>query len=216
MLRRVASNVFDVSRAVEVDRPSAPAPAPLGALLTRVDQTRAGLPATTDRAGSLRTANRGFTAGERHPREFPGSTTGQHRPRAAGGRALPDGEPARITAVAARVPGDLYDLASPMVKGVDRPSWGQLVAWTCQDRSAEVAKEVDRTLHAAGSPRRPRGQNRAAAAAMQVTARLLSDELASVDALRRADPATGEPVTRSVVVNAALRAAVAAAGTTSP
>lgn len=132
------------------------------------------------------------------------------RPRGAGGKAPAPARPGGITAVPARVPGGLYEAALPLVRGVGRPSWGQLVAWTCQDHPDQVRAAVQRLIADAPGSRRPRGQNRPGAAGVQVTARVSADELQVMESVRRAceERADGGPPTRTVVLIAALTVAV--------
>lgn len=97
------------------------------------------------------------------------------------------------------------------MKGAGRPSWDQLVAWTCQDHPDQVRAEVARQAPAAMSDRRPRGQNRPGAAGVQVTARLSTDELEILEQVRAscAGPDTSPPTRTAVLI-----AAVTVAGTT--
>jgi hypothetical protein len=212
----VGKNVFDITRP-DTDAPSEP---PLSTLLPRVSPA----PATAARPlGSLAAAGPStatvptpvtaaqpssapvVTAPEvgRPPERRSGSTSSA---RGVGGRPEKSAEPTGgITAVAARVPAALYAAATPLVKGPGRPSWGQLVAWTCQDHAEPVRKEVEALADAAAAPRRLRGPGREGEPTMQVTARLLPDELAAVDAAMTSLPDV--PVTRTMVVVAALTVA---------
>lgn len=113
----------------------------------------------------------------------------------------------RITKIPARVPADLYDQALHLVTGIGRPSWGQLVAWTCQDHHDQVLELLTRPREDTAA-RQPRGQNRQGTAALQVTARLTPDELAVVqDLIATAAAITQATITRTNLVIAALTVA---------
>ena len=196
MPRRVGKNVFDITRTDKVDQPSQQPTPPLGTLLPRVSNAPAPAPAP---ARSTLAADT--------PDEVP--PVPATKPRGAGGRPSPENRKiGRITPVAARIPGPLYEASLPLVKGVGKPSWGQLVTWTCQDNAAAVKKEVTVLAQATTIPRRLRGQNREGEATMQVTARVLPDELAVLDELRETLNVTVDPlVTRTMVIVAALTVA---------
>lgn len=118
-----------------------------------------------------------------------------------------------IIKVPARVPAELYDKALPLVTGIGRSSWGQLVAWMCQDNVAEVLAELVEPDQSGGS-RRPRGQNRQGTAGLQVTARLNADEFTAFEQVMQQAPRKAEtPVTRTKVVVAALTVATRAEAT---
>lgn len=118
-----------------------------------------------------------------------------------------------MTAVPARVPAELYGKALPLVTGIGRPSWGQLVAWTCEDSSAEVLVELLEPDQL-GAGRRPRGQNRQGTAGLQVTARLNADEFTAFEqVMQQASRKAEAPVTRTKVVIAALTVATRAEAT---
>lgn len=184
MPRRVGKNVFDITRTDQVDQPTPEPTPPLGSLLPRVGDTPTPAPA-------------------------PVRSTGATKPRGLGGRPSPESrEIGRITPVAARIPGPLYEASLPLVKGVGKPSWGQLVTWTCQDHDDEVRSEVTALAEATTTPRRLRGQNREGEATMQVTSRVLPAELAVLDELRETLDAAVDPlVTRTMVIVAALTVA---------
>ena len=193
MPRRAPKNVFDVSRTDKVDAPAqsvAPAPA-LESLLRRVE------PVVTPGVGR----------GEPPLSQTASRQTGQGAPRGVGGRPRLTSAAGRITAVPARVPGPLYDAALPLVKGVGRPSWGQLVAWTCQDHPEGVRAEITALAEAVVQPRRLRGPNREGEASMQVTARFLPAELAVFDSARDGVEHGDVVITRTMVVIAALTVA---------
>ena len=69
------------------------------------------------------------------------------------------------------------DLLGPLV---ERPSYAQIVAWTCQDHPGEVHAELQRQV--ATEARAPRGR-RIAADSVPLTPRFLAAELALVDAI---------------------------------
>ena len=100
-------------------------------------------------------------------------------PRGRGGR--PRGRRRRqITLVPAKVPQSLYHQAAPLVKGVGRPSWGQLVAWTCRDQRDAVVRHIESLVTAWEEDRRggPAGvANKVAEGSSQVTARMTDTEL---------------------------------------
>lgn len=140
-------------------------------------------------------------------------------PRGVGGRPVrAETTTSRITSTAARVPIDLYDSAEDLVKGRGKPSWGQLIAWTCTTRQQEVVKEV--LTQAQPAPGLiPRGQNKRGTASTQITARFTPDEhaafartreLAQTAADAAEHPVEG-PVTATLVVIAALRVAASPA-----
>lgn len=206
MPRAARKPAFDLDRDVQADAPAEPTPpAPL---LPKLDDD---LPPLGPATGTKPSASRPAPAepASRPERAEPtGGETKAARPRGTGGRA-PAAEQAEdgITKVPARVPADLYAAAQPLVKGVGKPSWGQLVAWTCQDHKDEVVATI--LEQAKEADRRPRGQNQQGTAGLQVTARLLDKtelpalEEVSKSAAQRAD----RKVTRTMVLIAALTVA---------
>lgn len=234
--RRARANAFDLARTDRDDVDITPPAAPLGELLPRTaDRDRpptppAARPAqgdhprrprrteaasssttdakTTDTSTGTLPASALETAALAPPHD-----TGT--PRGVGGRP-PQARAAtsRITATAARVPIDLYDAAEDLVKGRGKPSWGQLIAWTCHTRQQAVINEVlARTQPATGLV--PRGQNKRGTASTQITARFTLDEHSTFDRTRElaqtaADTAQDprdEPITATLVVIAALQVA---------
>lgn len=202
--RRTRANVFDVTR---TDRDE-PAPPPIGRILTPVVPTTD--PPPIPEPPTLGTAvSRTVPTQSARPAAVPTDPT--RRPRGSGGRAA--ATPSRITAKAARVPIPLYEKAEHLVKGPGRPSWGQLVAATCQRSQEEVVDAVLSRAQAEGDLLAPRGQNRRAVASTQVTARFTPDELEAFRAVQaratraveRSGLATG--VTATAVVAAALEVA---------
>lgn len=108
-----------------------------------------------------------------------------------------------IRTVPARAPSELYDACLPLVKGQGRPSWGQLVVWTCLDRPQEVQAATQARLQTRLGFRVRRGQNIDGAAITQVGCRVTPAELAILDDLR--DRCEG--ATRTDVIIAALTVA---------
>ncbi len=111
------------------------------------------------------------------------------------------------TVVAVRIPRALYeavvrDLLGPLV---ERPSYAQIVAWTCQDHPDEIHTELQRQV--ANDARAPRGR-RIAADSVPLKPRFLPAELALVDAIIDGVAGTTAKVTRTAAVVAALRVAV--------
>lgn len=228
MPRQQRRSAFDLDRDVRADsptpEPATPRAATASGLLPKLDDSLPPLEATptpsetdrrpTDPAGDA-TPGPSRTAGTEGASDEPGEgKQATARPRGAGGR--PAGarkEPESITKVPARVPAELYDKALPLVTGIGRPSWGQLVAWTCQDSSTEVLAELLEPNQPDAS-RRPRGQNRQGTAGLQVTARLNADEFTAFDqVMQQATRKAESTVTRTKVVIAALTVATKAEAT---
>jgi len=203
--RRARANAFDLDR---VDRDdvevTTPAP-PLGDLLPKVapqvvpttKSPQANPPAKPEPATEVATPR---PAGE--------------RPRGSGGRPSATDSPSRITATAARIPVELYDRAEVLVKGRGRPSWGQLIAWTCQTRSDEVVAEVLALLRPVEGVLVPRGQNKRGVGATQITARFTAPEHSAFEHTRaqaqraaQGSPDLPDEVTATAVVSAALAVA---------
>lgn len=110
--------------------------------------------------------------------------------------------------VAVRIPRSLYEgINIQLLAGPERPSYGQLVVWTCEDHPDEVAAEV-RNAHPQPGSRRPRGR-RLAADTVQVTLRLTLEERGLLDniaaTVRAMQPGL---ITRTEVATAALRFAL--------
>ena len=208
--RRARANAFDLDR---VDRDdvevTTPAP-PLGDLLPKVapqvvpttKSPRVASPAKPEPATEVATPR---PVGERPVGE---------RPRGSGGRPSATDSPSRITATAARIPVELYDRAEVLVKGRGRPSWGQLIAWTCQTRSDEVVAEVLALLRPVEGVLVPRGQNKRGVGATQITARFTAPEHSAFEHTRaqaqraaQGSPDLPDEVTATAVVSAALAVA---------
>jgi hypothetical protein len=110
--------------------------------------------------------------------------------------------------VAVRIPRSLYeDINTQLLAGPERPSYGQVVVWTCEDHPADVAAQVRNARPQPGS-RRPRGR-RLAADTVQVTLRLTLEERALLDEIADTVRAT-QPglITRTEIATAALRFAL--------
>jgi len=108
--------------------------------------------------------------------------------------------------VAVRIPRPLYEAVTrEVLSGVERPSYGQLVAWTAQDHPEEVQKALEALV--ARPERLPRGR-RLAAETVQLTLRVSPGELAEIDRLLEQAGGAEQGVTRTRVVAAALHVAV--------
>jgi len=112
-----------------------------------------------------------------------------------------------VVVAAARLPQDLYeDLAAFLNAGTDRPSYAQLISWTCQDRPTAVVEDLARST--AALVRVPRGRAKAAPFAL-VTPRFLPDEIVAVDVVQqRASAEMGQTITRTQIICAAIRVAI--------
>lgn len=119
------------------------------------------------------------------------------------------GSGARV-AVAVRIPPTLYnDVNNNLLSGPERPSYGQLVLWTCEDHPDDVVAAVREALPQPGV-RRPRGHT-LASEGVQITLRMTTEERDFLDGI--ADQARPTPqakrITRTEVAAAALRLALA-------
>jgi hypothetical protein len=181
---------------------------------TRLDDLADVLPAldplepATDVGGGEQVA---ITPAPRPPKSTPRRARGQGgrpqhtRPSTAAGPA--GAESVRVP-VAVRIPRPLYDdINIQLLAGPERPSYGQLVVWTCEDHPADVAAEIQNARPQPGS-RRPRGR-RLAAETVQVTLRLTLEERGLLDdiadTVRAMQPGL---ITRTEVATAALRCAL--------
>lgn len=121
---------------------------------------------------------------------------------------IDQGSGARV-AVAVRIPPTLYnDVNNSLLSGPERPSYGQLVLWTCEDYPDDVVAAVREALPPPGA-RRPRGHT-LAAEGVQITLRMTTEERDFVDEMAdRARPTSyAKRVTRTEVATAALRLAL--------
>jgi hypothetical protein len=210
-----------MDRDTSADTPTAPAPAVKLPPVEDLPPLPAAPPTAAARADAP--AQKAEPAAERDAAE---QGRGAGKPRGSGGRPAgprakdaptsetkpepkPDAKPTvTITRIPARVPGELYELALPLVKGLGMPSWGQLVSWTCADHRADVVASI--VANARAESRRPRGQGVVGTAGNQVTARLYPDELAPLEAVMKdAKGKIDQKVTRTMVVLAALEVATA-------
>lgn len=203
---------FDPSRLDDVDEMLDPptggaAPAPRAPVATVT-------PAATS-VGEPPTSSSTQAAPSREPRpaRLPAVET-PRRPRGAGGRparptAIQRPQAAGATvAVPVRVPPTLYsDVNQDLLAGPERPSYGQLVIWACEDHPESVVEAVRKSRPALNS-RRPRG-HRMAAPDVQITLRVRASERALLDELAaRVQPEDGKAVTRTEVAIAALKQAL--------
>jgi len=203
--RRARANAFDLDRVDRDDVEVTPPAPPLGDLLPKIAPQAVPTTKTVSVASPPK-----VTA----PLEgVPSRPTGE-RPRGSGGRASTADATSRITATAARIPVDLYDRAEVLVKGRGRPSWGQLIAWTCSTRSDDVVAEVLVLLRPIEGVLVPRGQNKRGVAATQITARFTTREQAAFEHTRaqahravQSAPELPDEVTATAVVTAALTVA---------
>ena len=206
MPRAARKPAFALDRDVQADAPAAPPNEP--ALLPKLDEDLPPLPAgpiVQPTPGESPPQPEASSESRRQDRPA-GESKAAARPRGAGGRSVASESVGTITKVPARVPAALYDAAQPLVKGVGKPSWGQLISWTCQDHKDEVVAAV--LEHARTVARRPRGQNLQGTAGLQVTARLDRNELPAVDeVLDLASRKAERKVNRTMVVIAALTVA---------
>ncbi|MDN5798308.1 MAG: hypothetical protein L0H79_21520 [Intrasporangium sp.] len=228
--RRARANAFDLNRTDRDDVDPTFPTAPLSDLLPRTaDQTPAKAPSL--HRSPTRQSPSGAPAAAppaaapsplRTVPDLPGpaedegsSLTPVDEPRGVGGRPpLTKAGSSRITTTAARVPIELYDNAEDLVKGRGKPSWGQLIAWTCTSRQEDVVNEV-LTLTEPAPGLVPRGQNKRGTASTQITARFTHDEHATFTRTRdlaqtgveTAEHPIEGPVTATLVVIAALRVA---------
>lgn len=216
MPRRAAKNAFAMDRDTSADTPTEALPA---AKLPPV----ADLPPLPSAPASVPASPAAPAQEQELPTEQPQSGEqgrGATKPRGAGGRPAgsrtkdataaetkPEAKPTvTITRIPVRVPGELYELALPLVKGIAKPSWGQLVSWTCADHRADVVTRI--VANARNEARRPRGQGVVGTAGNQVTARLYPEELAPIDAvMKEAKGKVDHKVTRTMVVLGALEVA---------
>ncbi|WP_156994465.1 hypothetical protein [Pseudonocardia acaciae] len=119
------------------------------------------------------------------------------------------GSGARV-AVAVRISPSLYnEVNTNLLSRPERPSYGQLVLWTCEDYPDDVVTEVREARPQPGA-RRPRGHT-LASEGVQITLRMTTEERDFLDGI--ADQARPDPnakrVTRTEVATAALRLALA-------
>lgn len=198
---------FDPTRLDDIDdilpvheMPPAPAPSRTFAEPEIPRQTAASAPVPTETPGQQTSPS----SATRHPR----GQGGRPLTRRTTTRTREDNEQTGRVPVAVRIPRLLYDdVNNDLLAGPERPSYGQLVVWTCEDHTDAVADAVADARPGPGS-RRPRGR-RLAADTVQVTLRLtvgeraLLDEI--IDQVRAEQPGI---ITRTEVAVAALKLAL--------
>jgi hypothetical protein len=116
---------------------------------------------------------------------------------------------AGVTVVAVRIPKALYDAVVHDLLGglVERPSYAQIIAWTCEDHAEEVIAELTYATTTT-SARAPRGR-KLASDTVPLTLRFQQlAERASLDDVIRRARGEGAKITRTAGVVAALRVAV--------
>lgn len=227
--RRARANAFDLNRTDRDDVDPTFPTAPLSDLLPRTaDRAPAQGPSLHRSPGQSPTGPPAAAPPAAAPSQLrrvpdlPGpakdegsSLTPVDEPRGVGGRpSLTKAGTSRITTTAARVPIEIYDNAEDLVKGRGKPSWGQLIAWTCTTRQQDVINEV-LTLTQPAPGLVPRGQNKRGTASTQITARFTPDEHATFTHTRELARAAADaaehpiegPVTATLVVIAALQVA---------
>ena len=177
----------------------------------------AAIPSTAPGTAALESTPANDQASEEHagitpaPRPSKAEST-PRRARGQGGRPHRTTAPAPVESarvpVAVRIPRPLYeDINIQLLAGPERPSYGQLVVWTCEDHPNQVATEVRNARPQPGS-RRPRGR-RLAADTVQVTLRLTVEERSLLDDIANTIRATHPGlITRTEVATAALRCAL--------
>lgn len=125
-------------------------------------------------------------------------------------RTVAEQESGTRVAVAVRIPPTLYnEVNNDLLSSPERPSYGQLVLWTCEDYPDDVVAAVREALPQPGV-RRPRGHT-LASEGVQITLRMTVEERDFLDGIAdRARPAPHvKRVTRTEVATAALRLALA-------
>jgi hypothetical protein len=175
------------------------------------------IPSTTPGTAALESTPANDQASEEQAAITPAPHTSKavstpRRARGQGGRPHCTTAPATVESarvpVAVRIPRPLYeDINIQLLAGPERPSYGQLVVWTCEDHPNQVAAEVRNARPQPGS-RRPRGR-RLAADTVQVTLRLTVEERSLLDDIANTLRATHPGlITRTEVATAALRCAL--------
>lgn len=156
----------------------------------------------------------------RAPEPAPAGAPPPRQPRGQGGRPVarrgPERAPAeeeasgtRRVPVAVRIPPTLYSAVNKdLLSGPERPSYGQLVIWTCEDYPDDVVRGIQEARPSPGA-RRPRGHT-LASEGVQITLRLTLQERGYLDQIaEQALPAPhAKAVTRTEVATAALRLAL--------
>lgn len=111
------------------------------------------------------------------------------------------------TLVAVRILKPLYDAVVHDLLGtlVERPSYAQIVAWTCEDHREDVIAEL--THAAAAGAREPRGR-KLAREGVPLTLRFKPEERVALEEVMRRAGGGAAKITRTAGVVAALRVAV--------
>lgn len=107
-----------------------------------------------------------------------------------------------------RIPRLLYEkvINELLADGVERPSYAQVVGWTCEDHPEAVLAQLMWASRTAA--RVPRGR-RKAAESVALTLRFQPQELAHLEqVIRQASGSRGTQVTKTAAVIAALSVAV--------
>ena len=116
--------------------------------------------------------------------------------------------PNALVMVAARIPSGLWQqVVDTLLSGPERPSYAQLITWTCQDHPEAI---VDR-LRSTGSDRAPRGR-RVATPVNTIAVRFRTDELATFDGILAEAAGSGPTPTRTAGAIAAFEVALKHAG----
>ena len=116
-----------------------------------------------------------------------------------------------VKTISARIPMSLYEQAAPIVKVMNGPSWGQLVASACELHMAEVLAHIEQA--SAFDPRAPRGHNRVGVGGQLISARVTAPELAAIERTRdHAIHDLGIDPTNTALVIAGLTVGARAAG----
>jgi hypothetical protein len=194
---------FDPSRLDdELDELLPPAPSPSPAR----PPTRTPEPLSSPRMNEPRQPKPGLpkaqdAAGERPQRTQRGAGVRPEDQHGGTGKA-------GVTVVAVRIPKPLYDAVVHDLLGglVERPSYAQIIAWTCEDHAEEVIAEL--TYATTTSARAPRGR-KLASDSVPLTLRFQQPaERASLDDVIRRARGEGAKITRTAGVVASLRVAV--------
>ena len=155
---------------------------------------------------------------EASPPALAPDTSKARRPRGNGGRppvaTTSSVEASRVvqagfSVVAARIPTPLWQsVMDGPLGGRERPSYAQLISWTCLDHPDEVIAQIRASLV---PDRTPRGR-RLATPVNTITVRFRQDELAAFDELIERASTQGQRVTRTAGIIAALQVSIAHEG----
>lgn len=173
--RRARANAFGAERTDLDDvQLMGAAPPPLGDLMPKRprDEQRSRTRADDHDANGPAAPPATEDAGGAQPRGRGGRPPGNQIPNPTGRSG--------VSKRPARVPSTLYVQAEPLVKGVGRPSWGQLISWTCATKGEEVVAAVLEQLRPA-DPLAPRGSNRAGGTTTTIIPQFLGEEIDPVE-----------------------------------